>query len=284
MSGFESDEIAKLLKTLESREKRERPETFDLEAALAAAHGDPIAKSRRPLRPGDHRLLCGDATKEEDVQTLLAGAKAAMAFTDPPYNVSFGSSLNPRHKHRAIKNDSLDQEDWDAFCRAWAANLLASVEGALYVCMSGKEWPTVSGILAEAGAHWSTTIIWEKDRFVLGRSDYQRSYEPIWYGWREGARHHWCGDRNQGDVWKIERPSDSPYHPTMKPLPLIERAIENSSPAWRHHPGSVPGFREHADRRGTNRSRLLRPGARPTLLFHGDCQMAGVHGAHGARR
>jgi hypothetical protein len=55
--------------------------------------------------------------------------------------------------------------------------------------MSTKEWPTVSRVLAELGGHWSDTIIWEKDRFVLGRSDYQRSYEPIWYGWREGAAH-----------------------------------------------------------------------------------------------
>jgi len=83
----------------------------------------------------------------------------------------------------------------------------------------------------EVGGHWSDTIIWEKDRFVLGRSDYQRSYEPIWYGWREGAKHHFAGGRDQGDVWKIERPSDSPLHPTMKPLPLVERAIENSSAA-----------------------------------------------------
>jgi DNA modification methylase len=97
--------------------------------------------------------------------------------------------------------------------------------------MSTKEWPVVSRVLAEGGAHWSDTIIWAKDRFVLGRADYQRQYEPIWYGWREGAQHHWKGDRDQGDVWKIERPGDSPLHPTMKPLALVERAIENSSQA-----------------------------------------------------
>ena len=87
----------------------------------------------------------------------------------------------------------------------------------------------VSRILDEAGAHWSTTIIWAKDRFTLGRADYQRGYEPIWYGWREGVKHHWCGDRDQGDVWNVERPSVNPLHPTMKPLELVERALENSS-------------------------------------------------------
>jgi DNA modification methylase len=95
--------------------------------------------------------------------------------------------------------------------------------------MSTKEWPHVSRVLAEEGGHWSDTIIRAKDRFTLGRADYQRQYEPLWFGWREGSDHFWCGDRDQGDVWKIDRPSASEAHPTMKPLPLIERAIENSS-------------------------------------------------------
>ena len=95
--------------------------------------------------------------------------------------------------------------------------------------MSSKELPLVSRVLAEADGHWSDTIIWQKDRFVLGRADYQRSYEPIWYGWREGTEHFWCGDRNQTDVWQVARPATSEAHPTMKPLALIERALENSS-------------------------------------------------------
>ena len=132
-------------------------------------------------------MLCGDATSPDDVARLLGGARAQMAFTDPPYNVDYGKALNPPPQEALIQNDSMDPTPWETFCRGWAHNLLASVDGALYICMSGKEWPTVSRILAEAGGHWSTTIIWEKDRFVLGRSDYQRGYEPIWYGWREGA-------------------------------------------------------------------------------------------------
>ncbi|MBN1321153.1 MAG: DNA modification methylase [Thermoleophilia bacterium] len=234
LSGFEEKEIAQLVRSLEAREKRDRPESFDLDAALRLAYENPRAKPGDLFQLGEHRVLCGDATSQEDVQRLLGDSKAHMAFTDPPYNVDFGSSLNPRHKKRSIKNDKMNPGEWEAFCRDWALNLLSSVDGALYVCMSGKEWPTVSRILAEAGGHWSTTIIWEKDRFVLGRSDYQRAYEPLWYGWREGAKHHFFGGRDQGDVWRIERPSDSPLHPTMKPLALIERAIENSS-----RPGDV---------------------------------------------
>ena len=77
--------------------------------------------------------------------------------------------------------------------------------------------------------HWSDTIVWAKDRFVLGRADYQRQYEPIWYGWPQGRQRHWDGGRDQGDVWTIPRPSVSPLHPTQKPLALVERAITNSS-------------------------------------------------------
>ncbi|HEY5476830.1 MAG TPA: site-specific DNA-methyltransferase, partial [Tepidiformaceae bacterium] len=132
-------------------------------------------------------------------------------------------------RKRRIANDDLAPEEWALFVRGWARNLLAAVDGALYICMSTKEWGSVSLALEELGAHWSDTIIWAKDRFVLGRADYQRGYEPIWFGWREGAKHHWCGDRNQGDVWTIARPSASDVHPTTKPLALVERAIENSS-------------------------------------------------------
>ena len=182
-------------------------------------------------RLGDHRLMCGDATVTEDVERLLGGVKAAMAFTDPPYNVSLGDHGGQQRgaRKRRIANDSMDPISWELFVRAWSRTLLASVDGAIYCCMSSKEMPLVSRVLAEEGGHWSDTLIWHKDRFVLGRADYQRAYEPIWFGWREGANHYWCGDRDQDDVWEIDRPSDAPLHPTMKPLPLMERAIANSS-------------------------------------------------------
>ena len=231
LSGFDDKDIKQMLRSLESREKRERPESFDLDAALRSAYENPRAQRGDLFRLGEHRVLCGDATSQEDVEKLLASTRCQMAFTDPPYNVSLGDHGGKQQgqARRRIANDSMDPEAWETFCRGWARSLVTYVDGALYICMSTKEWPTVSRILAEAGGHWSTTLIWEKDRFVLGRSDYQRSYEPLWYGWREGAKRHFAGGRDQGDVWKIERPSDSPLHPTMKPLPLVERAIENSS-------------------------------------------------------
>ena len=168
-----------------------------------------------------------------------------MCFTDPPYNVSLGDHGGQQRgsRKRRIANDAMPAEQWEAFCRGWARNLIESVDGAVYVCMSTKEWPLVSRVLAEAGGHWSDTVVWKKDRFVMGRADYQRQYEPIWYGWREGAKHHWCGDRDQGDVWEIERPSSSEAHPTMKPLALVERAHGEQQPARRRRARPVPRLR-----------------------------------------
>lgn len=228
LSGFDEGELKTLLRSFDAEEKRGRLEMFDLDAALLSV------KAEGRVRPGDlwtlgpHRLLCGDATDAGQVARLLHGRKAQLGFTDPPYNVAYGSSRSGKRR-KQIANDAMSPERWEQFVRAWARNLLGAVDGALYIFMSCKEWPTVSRVLEELGGHWSTTIIWSKDRFTIGRADYQRQYEPVWYGWREGAPHDWHGGRDQGDVWNIARPSSSELHPTMKPVELAERAIKNSS-------------------------------------------------------
>jgi len=231
LSGFEEDEVGALLKSLQTRERREWVEQFDLEAALDAATRASRSKPDDLWVLGPHRLLCGDATKAADMERVLSGRRADLVFTDPPYNVDLGRHGGHQRgaRRRAISNDALDPVAWESFVRSWSRNLLAVPDGALYICMSSKELPLVSRVLAEEGGHWSDTLIWAKDPFVLGRADYQRSYEPIWYGWREGAEHHWCGDRDQGDVWSIARPAEAPLHPVMKPLTLMVRAIANSS-------------------------------------------------------
>ena len=208
------------------------PHDFDLEAALA----DSISHRTKPgdlWLLGDHRLLCGDATSASDVERLLAGQRPQMSFNGPPYHVSLGDHGGQQRDspRRRIKNDALPPKEWDVFCRGWIASLVANVEGAIYVCMSSKEWPLMSRLLDEAGASWSDTIIWAKDRFVLGRANYHRQYEPIWYGTPPGGKRYWCGDRSQSDLWMIPRPSRSELHPTTKPLEPVERAISNSSRA-----------------------------------------------------
>jgi DNA modification methylase len=175
---------------------------------------------------GKHRLGCGDATSREAYEGVLQGTPADMVFTDFPYNV------NLRQKSRTgihkVTNDDLGA-DFGEFLHSICVQLLAVTRGAVYICMSSSELHTLHRAFTEAGGHWSTFLIWAKDRFTLGRSNYQRMYEPILFGWKEGEKHFWCGARNEGDVWFIPKPRVNRLHPTMKPVSLIERAIRNSS-------------------------------------------------------
>jgi DNA modification methylase len=178
----------------------------------------------------DHRLLCGDATVRADVERVLDGQLADMAFTDPPYNVDYGNSAKDklRGNKRKILNDDLGS-GFEAFLRSACANILTVTKGAVYVCMSSSELHTLQRAFTAAGGKWSTFVIWAKHTFTLGRADYQRQYEPILYGWPQGHDRYWCGARDQGDVWFIDKPARNDLHPTMKPVALVERAIRNSS-------------------------------------------------------
>jgi DNA modification methylase len=178
---------------------------------------------------GEHRLLCGDATSSDAYARLLGGNPVDMVFTDPPYNVNYGETTKGGVKaDRKILNDHLGEEFY-SFLLAACQNAVKHCKGAMYICMSCAELNTLQRAFREAGGHWSTFIIWAKNTFTLGRADYQRQYEPILYGWPEGNKHFWCGARDQGDVWFFNKPRTNDLHPTMKPVELVQRAIENSS-------------------------------------------------------
>src|SRR5713101_2031282 len=179
---------------------------------------------------GEHRILCGNATSMDSVDRILSGEQADLVFTDPPYNVGYRQSVKGRRRgpQRPIANDDLGP-GFEKFLYSACINLLAVARGAIYICMSSSELHTLHKAFTGAGGHWSTFVIWYKNTFTLGRSDYQRQYEPILYGWRQGSAHHWCGARDQGDVWCLNKPRINDLHPTMKPVELIERALRNSS-------------------------------------------------------
>jgi DNA modification methylase len=180
---------------------------------------------------GEHRLHCGDSTQMEAVEKVMAGGLADMVWSDLPYNVNYGATMKDKLRgktHRKILNDNLG-EDFEQFLRDACANILAVNKGAIYICMSSSELHTLERAFREAGGHWSTFIIWAKNTFTMGRADYQRQYEPMLYGWKEGTTHFWCGARDQGDVWFIKKPHVNDLHPTTKPVELIERALLNSS-------------------------------------------------------
>jgi DNA modification methylase len=196
----------------------------------------PALPDQAVTRPGDvwvlgeHRLLCGDATVLDDVERVLEGRLADMTFTDPPYNVDYANTPKDklRGKHRPILNDDLGS-GFEAFLLDACANILSVTKGACYICMSSSELHTLQRAFTAAGGKWSTFVIWAKHTFTLGRADYQRQYEPLLYGWPEGHDRYWCGARDQGDVWFVDKPARNDLHPTMKPVALVERAIRNSS-------------------------------------------------------
>jgi DNA modification methylase len=131
-----------------------------------------------------------------------------------------------RGNKRKILNDDLGS-DFDAFLHDACANILSVTKGACYVCMS-SELHALQRAFTAAGGKWSTFVIWAKHTFTLGRADYQRQYEPILYGWPAGHDRYWCGARDQGDVWFVDKPARNDLDPTMKPVALVERAIRIS--------------------------------------------------------
>lgn len=219
LTGFNTDELDRYLKG----------------AAAGGGLSDEEAAPPLPETPvsgvgdlwvmGHHRLLCGDATERGSYETLLGATRAEMTFMDPPYSVDYEGKTK---KKLRLVNDNLGSR-FEEFLRAACENMLAVTDGAVYICMSSSELDTLQRAFRAAGGHWSTFVIWAKNTFTLGRSDYQRQYEPILYGWGEGRKHYWCGARDQGDVWLCNRPQVNDLHPTMKPVALVERAIGNSS-------------------------------------------------------
>jgi DNA modification methylase len=223
--GYDADALAELLAGEEPTNTGQTDEDSAPQTQTAS-----ISQSGDVWLLGPHKLLCGDATKHESYAALLGETSVDIIFTDPPYNVAYDGSANDKQngRDRSIMNDALGADFHDFLLSAFTP-MLARCEGAVYVAMSSSELATLQAAFRAAGGRWSTFVIWAKHTFTLGRSDYQRQYEPILYGWREGATRHWCGDRDQGDVWAIKKPQKNDLHPTMKPVELVERALRNSS-------------------------------------------------------
>lgn len=178
---------------------------------------------------GEHRLMCGDSTKK-DVARLMNGEKADMVFTDPPYNINYGNIKYSKSKVREIENDNIDKPSFIKFCNKFIENIKVFCKGCVYMCGGQGGDGRLMFIEADKILHNSTTIIWNKDQFTLGRGKYQNKYEPIWFGWVESGI-DFTDDRKLTNVWDIKRPKKSELHPTMKPIELISTALS-------HNPGS----------------------------------------------
>lgn len=195
---------------------------------------------------GEHKLLCGDACNSEDLEMLMGDEVANMVFTDPPYNVNYGNALRDKIAgetgKRSILNDNLG-DGFGAFLYDALKNMLKYTRGSLYICMGGSELHTLHDAFVTAEGKIESYIVWVKDKFTLSRSKYQHRHEwiiqgalnyenrheEILFGNKKGSSAPWYGGRNQDDVWEFSRPAKSELHPTMKPIALVERAINNSS-------------------------------------------------------
>lgn len=224
LTGFDADALADLLAGEETTTEGQTDEDSVPDA------GPSISRPGDVWICGNHRVICGDSTDATTYDALMAGEIADMVFTDPPYNVDYANTAKDKMRgtDRPILNDNLGAGFHD-FLLAALTPTLAHCRGGIYVAMSSSELDVLQSAFRTAGGKWSTFIIWAKHTFTLGHADYQRQFEPILYGWPAAGTRHWCGARDQGDVWNIKKPHKNDLHPTMKPVELVERAVRNSS-------------------------------------------------------
>jgi DNA modification methylase len=208
-------------------EEDEEVEIVEDEAPPVDEQSDPIAKLGDIWQLGRHRLMCGSSTDPEEVAELMDGVVADMCFTDPPYNCNYGNIKHPKFKARAIENDNMDTESFRNFCTDFTMNIKENVSGCVYMCAGQGQDGRVMFTVADELLHNSTTIIWNKDQFTLGRGKYQNKYEPIWFGWVESGK-DFTDDRTLTNVWDMKRPKKSELHPTMKPVELVEIALKHN--------------------------------------------------------
>jgi DNA modification methylase len=177
---------------------------------------------------GDHRMMCGDSTSKDDVAKLMAGEKADMVFTDPPYNVGYEGSDG-----QSIKNDKMSIAQFSEFCKSFYQNYFDSMVegGAIYVFHSDSMRHIFTAEFIDAGFHFSGNLVWNKQSLNMGRFDYHMKHEPCLYGWKKGASHKWYSDRKQTSVFDFDKPAKNDLHPTMKPIGLVEYFVGNSSKA-----------------------------------------------------
>lgn len=223
LTGFDEKEITDLFKDTDGTGAED--DDFDLSEALEKAA---FVERGDVWTVGRHRLMCGDATVEEDVLKLMDGKKANLILTDPPYGVSFHSADG-----LSIQNDSIKGEEFYQFLLASFQNMVSVLEpgGAAYVFHADTEGLNFRRAFVDAGLHLAGCCIWVKNSLVLGRSDYQWQHEPVLYGFLKNGKHSWYSDRKQTTIWNFDKPKRNKNHPTSKPLDLLAYPIGNSTQA-----------------------------------------------------
>ena len=210
----------------------ELPQVLELETGeedeIPEAPAVPVTKTGDLWKLGNHFLLCGDGTSVDSFEKLLGKERVDMVWTDPPYGVAY---VGKTKDALTIENDTLDASHLESFLRdAFTAIFAFTKPGACWyvTAPSGNLFQAFSIPLTELEV-WRHTLVWVKDTLVMGRADYHYRHESIFYGWTPGGPHQTPPDRKQDSVWEIDRPKANREHPTMKPIELITRSINNSS-------------------------------------------------------
>lgn len=187
---------------------------------------------------GKHRLLCGDSTDKKQISRLMDGEKANLFLIDPPYGVDYiakNAAIHGGIVWNAIgKEIKQDTDNLETIKKLWfqlAKNGFEFTNNEAsylwFACQGGDQMMMM--MIGEAGWKVRHELIWAKDSFVFGRADYHYQHEPILYGWKKDGKHYFYGDRKQASILKFSRPHNSPFHPTSKPIELIEYLIKNHS-------------------------------------------------------
>ena len=268
LTGFDTNELDDLFAGTEYNVSED---DFKIEDAVEEVGNKPFTKQGDIWHIKKHKLLCGDSTKLEEVERLFENnEQASLIVTDPPYNIDYGNSEQDRAKargkeiaNRSILNDNMDDESFYKFLSSFYETAYAVTKGGgvIYVFHSTKESVNFIEAMKNAGFKVSQTLVWVKDHFTLGRSDYQWQHEPILYGWKveDGKPHYFIHDRSLStlfettkDITKMKKdelvellnkiledyPSDiihdnkplkNAEHPTMKPITLCGKLVRNSS-------------------------------------------------------
>lgn len=259
LTGFELEDFDFNQTDIEFEE-----DSYDVEEKLPEI---PKAKYGDIYQLGNHRIMCGDSTSQEDIDKLLDGAIMDLCVTDPPYNVNYGSINESgygkeRDNGNKILNDNMDDESFYLFLNAFYTQMMRVLKpgGAYYIFHADTEGYNFRKALMDAGGQVKQNLIWVKNALVLGRQDYQWKHEPCLYGWKEGAGHYFINDRTQTTVFEDkadldklskeelkdmikeiiedktpttiiheDKPLKNDVHPTMKPIKLISRLVKNSS-------------------------------------------------------
>ena len=175
---------------------------------------------------GNHRLVCGDSTKAEDVGRVCKEGEADMWLTDPPYNVAYEGSNG-----LTIQNDSMEDVKFREFLRTafGHAEKVLKPGAPFYIFHADSEGYNFRGACHDIGLRVRQCLVWKKNALVLGRQDYQWIHEPCLYGWKEGGPHPWYADRSQTTVMEFNKPKKNDVHPTMKPVEMLVYLLQNSS-------------------------------------------------------